>query len=246
MGRRQDRWLARAAGLALQGLAAVAFLESHATSVGAQWPFAHPAFIGGVMLALAAFGIAHWSRDPAPHARRRSGGRVCETGAWLVALAVLDRFPVVAIRLPQRDRTHAAGCCKASRCRYSTPRRACTCTCSPGWAALSPCTISPCRRAQRPWPIAATPAYTVLPVMMISALIGVATLNHVFQSWGWISWPLALAMHAVMLRRLDAGRPQGWWPGCTRAESGCWCCWAATSWCSQSARPGCGRPPGPR
>ena len=48
--------------------------------------------------------------------------------------------------------------------------------------------------------------------MVISALIGVATLNHVFQSWGWISWPLALVMHAVMLRRLDAGRPQGWWP----------------------------------
>ena len=41
---------------------------------------------------------------------RRNGGRICETGAWFVALALLARFPVVAIRLPQRDRTHAAGC----------------------------------------------------------------------------------------------------------------------------------------
>jgi len=39
-----------------------------------------------------------------------------------------------------------------------------------------------------------------------------ATYDHVFQSGGWISWPLVLVMHAVMLRRLDAGRPQVWWP----------------------------------
>jgi len=67
----------------------------------------------------------------------------------------------------------------------------------------------PSRR--RPWPVAATPAYTVLPAMVLGALGGVATLDHVFQSGGWITWPIVLVLHAVMLRRLDGGGAQGWW-----------------------------------
>ena len=47
MGRRQDRWLARAAGLALQLLAAIAFLESHPRLSTGLWPLANPGFIGG-------------------------------------------------------------------------------------------------------------------------------------------------------------------------------------------------------
>jgi uncharacterized membrane protein len=211
MGRRQDRWLARAAGLALQGLAAVAFLESHASSVAAQWPLAHPAFIGGVMLALAAFGIAHWSRDPAPQAREGMAGAFgsLEHGLspllfwlgflwWQYALnSEIERMPldVQGIAVPVFD--------AAARLHLHLL----------AWVASAFAVhhlALPAR--QRPWPIAGTPAYTVLPAMVISALIGVATLNHVFQSWGWISWPLVLAMHGVMLRRLDAGPPQGWWP----------------------------------
>jgi uncharacterized membrane protein len=211
MGRRQDRWLARAAGLALQVLAAVAFLESHVTGVAAQWPFAHPAFIGGVMLALAAFGIAHWSRDPAPTAREGMAGAFArlEHGLspllfwlgflwWQYALhSEIERMPLDAqgIAVPVFD--------AAARLHLQLL----------AWVgsafALHHLALP---ERQRPWPIAATPAYTALPVMVISALIGVVTLNHVFQSGGWISWPLALLMHGVMLRRLDAGRPQGWWP----------------------------------
>ena len=211
MGRRQDRWLARAAGLALQGLAAGAFLESHASSVAAQWPLAHPAFIGGVMLAMAALGIAHWSRDPAPQSREGMAGAFgrLEHGLspflfwlgflwWQYALnSEIERMPLdpQGIAVPVFD--------AAARLHLHLL----------AWVASAFAVhhlALPAR--QRPWPIAATPAYTVLPAMVISALIGVATLNHVFQSWGWISWPLVLAMHGVMLRRLDAGPPQGWWP----------------------------------
>jgi uncharacterized membrane protein len=62
-----------------------------------------------------------------------------------------------------------------------------------------------------PWPIAATPAFTVLPVMIASALMGVATQDHVFMAGGWISWPIALVLHFIMLKRLDSGPPQGLW-----------------------------------
>ena len=211
MGRRQERWLARAAGLALQGLAAIAFLGSHASSVAAQWPLAHPAFIGGVMLAVAALGIAHWSRDPAPNAGDGVAGGFArlEHGLspflfwlgflwWQYALdSEIGRMPLDAQGIPTPVFDAAA--------RLHLHLLA--------WVGsaflLHPLALPP---RQRPWPIAATPAYTVLPVMVIGALIGVATQNHVFQSWGWISWPLLLIMHVVMLRRLDAGPPQHWWP----------------------------------
>ena len=63
----------------------------------------------------------------------------------------------------------------------------------------------------RPWSIAATPAWFNLPVMLLVALEGMTQLSHVFQSWGWLVWPIALVLHGVMLRRLDAGAPRAWW-----------------------------------
>ena len=37
-------------------------------------------------------------------------------------------------------------------------------------------------------------------------------MSHVFESGGWVTWPLVLALHLVMLRRLDSGRAKAWWP----------------------------------
>jgi uncharacterized membrane protein len=51
-----------------------------------------------------------------------------------------------------------------------------------------------------------------MPVMLLVALWGMASLDHVFQQGGWLSWPLAGVLHLMMLRRLDAGTPQRWWP----------------------------------
>ncbi|HEY8361137.1 MAG TPA: DUF2339 domain-containing protein, partial [Ramlibacter sp.] len=70
MGRRQHRWLARAAGLALQVLAAALFLDGPSPSAAGGWAFVNPAFVGATMLAGAALAISWWSRaplgDPAP------------------------------------------------------------------------------------------------------------------------------------------------------------------------------------
>jgi len=49
-------------------------------------------------------------------------------------------------------------------------------------------------------------------VMLLTALWGMASQNHVFQGIGWLVWPLVVALHLLMLRRLDGGRPQRWWP----------------------------------
>ena len=64
MGRRQGRWLARAAGMALQVMGAVLYLGATGAAAQGRWPFANPAFLGAAMLAGAAFAIAWWSRLP--------------------------------------------------------------------------------------------------------------------------------------------------------------------------------------
>jgi uncharacterized membrane protein len=209
MGRRQERWLARAAGLLLQALAGFAFLDSHAWDLPRQWPFANPAFIGCAMLALAAFAVAHWSRDRAAGATpiQKSFAAFEQSLSpllfwvgllWLqLALhAEIDRAPQDASGIG----THVFDAAAQSHLHLLA------------WVASAFALhflAAPARK--RPWPVAATPAYTVLPVMLLGALWGVATLDHVFQSGGWIAWPIVLVLHAVMLRRLDATGSSGWW-----------------------------------
>ncbi len=212
MGRRQGRWLARAAGLALQALAGAAFLASPARHVPSPWPLAHPTFIGALMLAVAALAIAWWSRERAgsdAHDRFAGAFASFEHGLspflfwlgflWLQYALNSDiertQLDVQGVAQPVFD--------AAARLNLQLA----------GWVASAFALhylALPARR--NPWPIAATPAFTVLPVMVVAALSGMATFHHVFQSGGWIAWPLVIAMHAVMLRRLDAGPPRPWWP----------------------------------
>jgi uncharacterized membrane protein len=48
--------------------------------------------------------------------------------------------------------------------------------------------------------------------MIAGALLSMAQMNHMFEAGGWAVWPAVLVLHFVMLRHLDAGRPQRWWP----------------------------------
>lgn len=212
MGRRQGRWLARAAALALQAFAAIAFLSSQSKGLPSQWPLAHPGFIGALMLALAAGGIAWWSRHPAAAEGESAGlarafARI-EHGLspvlfWIGFLWLQYAFET-EIRRTQLDLHGIALPVFDAAARLNLHLLAWV-----GSAFALHHLALPARRD--PWPIAATPAWTVLPLMLLIALTGVASLDHVFQSGGWLAWPLALALHGVMLRRLDAGEPQGWW-----------------------------------
>ncbi|RYF39121.1 MAG: DUF2339 domain-containing protein, partial [Comamonadaceae bacterium] len=212
MGRRQGRWLARAAGLALQAFAALSFLSTVDRISAAAWPLANPSFIGAAMLAGAALAISWWSREKEEaqgQSRLAVGFGKIEHGLspllfWIGFLwlqfalrgeagrlttdAQGDLVPV----LNEHLRTHLqllawVGSAFALH-HLALPHRT--------W----------------PWAIAATPAWTVMPVLLLEALHGAFTMDHVFVAGGWLVWPLLLAMHAVMLRRLDGGRPAPWWP----------------------------------
>ncbi|GAB2593119.1 DUF2339 domain-containing protein [Ramlibacter solisilvae] len=212
MGRRQGRWLARAAGLLLQALAAFAFLQSQAWERSAAWPLAHPAFIGGTMLAAAALFLAWQSRVPAAVPRPGMDAALMAFESrlspglfwigflwWQFALqGEIRRFTIDPQGLPVP--VFGAG----ARLHLSML----------AWmvSAFALHHLGLAARRQ-PWPIAATPAWAGLPVMFAAAIAGALVMNHVFESGGWIAWPLALALHLVMLRRLDRGAPAGWWTG---------------------------------
>lgn len=210
MGRRQQRWLARAAGLALQLFAALAFLDAHPRASSVLLPFANPGFIGGVLLAAAAAAIAHWSREPGgpretPLQRGFSDLEHSLSPAlfWLAFLWWQYALGTEILRPASGLDDTASLFDRGARLHLQML----------AWvvSAFAVHHLALPGRA-RPWPVAATPACTVLPAMLVVALLGAATLDHVFVSGGWAAWPLALALHAVMLRRLDAGPPRRWWP----------------------------------
>ncbi|NML43669.1 DUF2339 domain-containing protein [Ramlibacter sp. G-1-2-2] len=213
MGRRQGRWLARATGMVLQVIAALVYLSASGSAAQGRWPFANPGFLGAAMLAGAAFAIAWWSREPLDPKEQPSAAAAGfahnENGLspvffwvgvlwWQAALGVeIGRVVAGAQGLEatlfdaaQRQLLHLLAWVLSAFAlhHFALPRRA------------------------RPWAIAATPAWCVLPVMLGVAFWGMATLDHVFQSGGWLAWPVVLVLHLVMLRRLDAGAPRAWWP----------------------------------
>ncbi|WP_323740757.1 DUF2339 domain-containing protein [Caenimonas koreensis] len=215
MGRRQDKWLARATGLALQAFAAASFLSGLPNGNVAALPFANPVFLGAFMLAASALAIAWWTRVSAPvsesamsRAVQRAENALAPAFFWLgflwwqfalnaeigrtvpdlagAATRVFDYGPQVHLRII-------------------------------AWVASAYLFFAVASRKRQPekeggWAIALTPAWFVLPVLFAGALHGASEMNHVFEGGGWIAWPLLLAMHYRMLSQLDRGRPQAWWP----------------------------------
>lgn len=212
MGRRQDRTLARLAGLALQGIAAIAYLGDLGRGPDAPLPFANPAFLGALLLAGSALAIARWSRpaaqvegDAAPQGFKLLEQQLSPLLFWVAFLwwqlalgQEITRAPLDGEGAPHHVvegalRLHLTllawlGSAFAAYHLLAAPQRA------------------------RPWPIAATPAWFNLPLMLVAALMGMDALRHVFEQGGWLCWPIALLLHGLLLSKLDAGLPQRWWP----------------------------------
>lgn len=212
MGRRQERWLARGAGLLLQVVGALAYLGGSGIHRHGTWPVANPAFIGAVMLAGSAIAIAWWGRKETATPPEGIIARavawferglssplfVVGFGWWLLALSqeitriipTADGSWYPAFDYAVQPQLHLLAFVASAFAAH--------------FAAL------PSRR--EPWACAAWPAMAVMPVMLWAAVLGMERQDHVFQALGWLAWPLSAGMHFVMLRRLDAGPPRPWWP----------------------------------
>ena len=210
IGRRQERWLARATGLALQALAALSYLGTLDQVQAANWPFANPAFIGAVLLAASAMALAHWTRD----ARQDGGSRMAQWFALLEARLSPVLFWVgflwAQFALGQeigRYRINMQGALEPVLDLGMHGKLQMLAWLAGAFAAHR---LALSTRA-RPWPIAATPAWFNLPVMLLVAIDGFALERHGFVQGGWWIWPLALLLHVRVLQQLDTGLPQRLW-----------------------------------
>ena len=210
MGRRQDRWLARLAGLALQGLAALSFAKSFDTLQVSHWPIANPAFVGAVLLALSALAIAHWSRAPdaAPDVPPATPFVALEQGLSPVLFWVGFMWWQFALGHEiERVSLNAEGLWMPVF--SSTLQSYLQMLAWLGSAWLAHRLALPNR--PRPWSVAATPAWFSLPIMLAVAFLGAMDLQNVFEAWGWLVWPLALVVHFSALKQVDRLAPQRWW-----------------------------------
>ena len=207
MGRRQQRWLARLAGLALQGVAAALFLADTMLLPYAPAQVVDAVFVGALLLAGAALGIAWWSRHPlavpegasAPHATFLRIENALSPWVFWIGFLWLQAGLRSEIRWQVDGRT-----------LFTPGQRHWLHLCAWVLPAFALHHLALPRRRD-PWPIAATPAWLVLPVLLAGCVLAMFEQTHVFQHGGWFAWPVLVALHLVMLRRLDAGRPQAWW-----------------------------------
>jgi uncharacterized membrane protein len=211
MGQRQGRWLARAVGLALQLLAAASYLSGLDQQQTSNWPLANPTFIGATLLALSALALAHWSRTAAALPETALAQQLTRLEPRLSPLLFWIGFLWWQFALGQEIERSYLGPGDLMAPLFEPALQAHLHLLAWLGSAFAAHHLALPART-RVWPIAATPAWLALPILLLFALGGITSLQHVFQAGGWWVWPLALALHGVMLRRLDAGTPQAWWP----------------------------------
>lgn len=215
MGRRQYRWLARLAGLALQPLAALSYLGALRSVAQASWPLANPVFLGAFWLAAAALALAYWMRTLAPPSQTddgpaRSSLTLSHAPTWREGFHALEGILSPAM-FWVGFLWWQFGCWQEIE-RWiggSTQQLnlAMLVWVVSAWLALR----LGSRLADAPWPVTATPVRLNLPILLLAALQGLSWHTHVLQDGGWLVWPLALAVHARALRQVDRTEPLAWW-----------------------------------
>ncbi|QTD45675.1 DUF2339 domain-containing protein [Ottowia testudinis] len=210
VGARQGRWMPRAFGLALQALAALLLMDALPWMARAA-PI-HPAFLGGVLIALAALACAWWLRQPLAHSASR----------WALGWAALEArlatplflygfaFWCLAWGVQWHHLVPLLGGAAPTSLALSEP--------AAGWLTLLTLLLSAgaalawARRSG--WDVAAWPSRVTLPVLAIALLNQWSAGASVLDTPGWLIWPLALGLHVAFMRRNEAGvAPDSAWGG---------------------------------
>jgi uncharacterized membrane protein len=210
VGMRQARWMPRLFGLLLQGIAALSFMSTMHGSNVSTYPFANPFFVGALMLALPAFALVWWTRQPLAH----SASTFAKSYVSLEQLLPAPMFVVgflwwllglwfeISRRLPGVMSTvgnvgeyaiHPAMHANLMMLAFIV-------------SAFMAERVS--RRTQ--WPIAAWPAFVTAPVLAFTVFTNLVNDDRVLNHFGWVFWLSALVLHFVVLRRVDRDTPRAW------------------------------------
>jgi len=206
VGMRQARWMPRAFGLLLQGIAALAFIGSIDRGLHSALPFANPAFIGALLLALPAFAIAWWLRQPLTH----SGSTFAKSYAQLETAIEKPVFLFgffwwmmafwleITRVLPSSTGAHTFAWAHAWHINLGM------------LAYVLSAFVAERMAVHKGWAVAAWPAYITAPVLILAALINILDGNRLLASYGSLLWLAAAITHLIVLRRIDGRAPQAW------------------------------------
>lgn len=209
VGLRQQRWLPRLAGVALQILAALSYGQTLGFAPAPEMAFANPTFVGAVLLAASAAAIAWLTHS-------YHGPATAKTTWNQLYLGLEPGWPTVF---------GAVGFLWWQWALWSEIER--LGAGAPGdWLGIPPdyylavlawvlsawaVHFLALPQRTKPLGVAAYPALLNMPLMLLAALAGLDAMDTALQSGGWWLWPLVLSAHLHTLRHLDRFAPQRAW-----------------------------------
>lgn len=200
VGMRQNRWIPRAFGLIMQPVAALIFLNGIEANVF-PWPFVNPRFLGAMFVALPAFLIAWWLRDPLPHS---GSDRACRYGSVESRMAGPAFFSgfffwCIALVLEVHRHVPAAYSDAGSVAAVSIPIQG---VLSALAVVVSAWILAQMSRRCR-WPIALWPGRFTLVILGFGLVQEINGELHILKTSSWIIWLAALILHYHLLYQND-------------------------------------------
>jgi uncharacterized membrane protein len=200
VGMRQARWMPRAFGLALQAVAAFAFITTLGHSVSSI-PLLNPRFLGAVLIALPALMIAWWLRKDLPHSGSRWAQAYAAIEARLSSPVFLYGFAWWCFALViEIYRTKPAIDVAMSYAQVLTDS---TAQLLSMMAILASAFVAQRLSIRKKWTVADWPSRLTLIVLTVTFVLQLEVGARVLHLPALLVWPVALALHFYMLRIND-------------------------------------------
>ncbi|WP_374648025.1 DUF2339 domain-containing protein [Rhizorhabdus sp.] len=206
VGMRQARWMPRLFGLLLILVAALMFMGMIGGNISAL-PLLNPVFMTGLLVALPAFAVARWLRDPLPHSGSRWALRHAGFEAGLAKPAFLFAFLLWCLTLTAEicrylpaDGSHL----------YPAPlfppslqsQLAMLAIVASAWAAAW-------FGRRTGWAVARWPGRVTILVLFVGWLAQATLDEHILYTPGWAIWIVVTALHIHLLRANDSDAVPG-------------------------------------
>lgn len=198
VGLRQSRWVPRAFGVLLQGLALVALWISPPLST--LMPFANATFVGLLMLAASALLLSYWLRHELPHAGTKMGAFYVSMEKHWANPLYLYGFVMTLWAFGSQVVLSTVGVNNYERSWWISDSLLRTYLLATVFFIAASVSTWLGRCVNRA--MADAPILGVLPVLVLT-LLSVLTESHALLSWGWVFWPLTLATHWALLHRAE-------------------------------------------
>lgn len=200
VGMRQARWMPRAFGLLLQGVAAAAFLNTVGSN-SSPLPFANAAFIGALLIALPAIMIAWWLRQALPHSESRLAKGYAALEAQLGVPVYLYGFVFWCLAWVLEISRAVPGI--EASLPYQPVFSQSTAQLLTLLAVVSSAWLAQGLGLAKNWRVATWPSRVSLAVLAATLLLQMGSGFNVLSTPAWAVWPVALLLHYFMLRKND-------------------------------------------